>query len=716
MPGRIVNVHWRERDDIYALRVERKGGYVTELLRVKDVYAPMNVPDEIIAKSERDEEDKFANLVFPCHGTLRALRKAAIVGITVGGNREPGPAPPPQGLEGRECVMGYDLESESAGGTRSMPLPSDDITCGSIACSCGYTRAYRTRGEDTKHSSLLLYDSSALCARMHEDILAHRPVWLVGYNSFRFDNLCLSYHGRGSAKYEAISVKSTGKASPALMMYEQGINNVDAYVYMDIVYRSKFPSLTLGVVAETLGLGSKLVMMTSGDMHHSDAMEKLVEYNIRDSEMVRDVFIKLGLARQLILLCSVMKSSLIDTSRYATGVMCACMLSSYAASTGKLLDWSRCTMMPDEFEGGLVLDPMRGLHRNVVVVDFKSMYPSIMIGCSVSHDNVRFVREEAEAEYPDDITWDSKGTVTVLASGHRIKFKNNPKCMSRQALGKLLEFRAVHGAGDEVYSTAIKVATNSLFGSLGFIGSPLYSPLASLSVTAIGRWCLRRAREVIERHGLTVIYGDTDSCFVKSSAGEKPMDTKTRVERALIVFHEELRETPLSFMKLSIEVSKEKKLSVQKALILLNKKCYVLTPFEGTMKSRGVCLSRKDKLPVVVELFRECVMIISAGYCIRSKRAAIFIRLHRTVARIINGECRLGEISMKKRKFGNMCYVFRKTEDKEAILREDKCDANARVAYCKRYVLNTLLRTLGPMLTVCGIGSVKYLMSTHLAP
>ena len=98
---------------------------------------------------------------------------------------------------------------------------------------------------------------------------------------------------------------------------------------------------------------------------------------------------------------------------------------------------------------------------------------------------------------------------------------------------------------------------------------------------------------------------------------------------------------------------------MSKSLILIGKKTYVLVRNDGKVKSRGVCLSRKDKLPIMQKLYKHCVEIASTNLNIETKRKVIATMLRSTIKRINEGKCQVWEISEIKRMGGNMCYCYK---------------------------------------------------------
>lgn len=201
-----------------------------------------------------------------------------------------------------------------------------------------------------------------------------------------------------------------------------------------------------------------------------------------------------------------------------------------AASTGFRVEWylmreavSKGELIPRRIErpympyaGAIVLSPKPGLHENIVSLDFKSMYPSLMIAYNISPDTLVSSDEAGDHEYnvaPD--------------VGHR--FKRHPPGFYKEALLKLIETRGALrtriSSGDireeerkvlEARQMAMKLIANASYGYAGWVGSRWYVREVAESTAAWGRASISKAIEACRRVGLELIYGDTDSLFVRN--------------------------------------------------------------------------------------------------------------------------------------------------------------------------------------------------------
>jgi DNA polymerase-2 len=150
--------------------------------------------------------------------------------------------------------------------------------------------------------------------------------------------------------------------------------------------------------------------------------------------------------------------------------------------------------------GGHVLEPRPGLHRNVVVFDFRSLYPSLIRTFGIDPWNL--VRTGVTGE-PDPIRAPN-GASFVRRKG-----------ILPGILDELLPLReeAQH-AGDSVKSHAIKILMNSFYGVLGTSACRFYDPRLANAITSFGREILLWCQDRLEGAGRHVLYGDTDSLFV----------------------------------------------------------------------------------------------------------------------------------------------------------------------------------------------------------
>ncbi|HKQ30805.1 MAG TPA: DNA polymerase II [Burkholderiales bacterium] len=155
-------------------------------------------------------------------------------------------------------------------------------------------------------------------------------------------------------------------------------------------------------------------------------------------------------------------------------------------------------------QGGHVLEPVTGLHRNVWVFDFKSLYPSVIRTFNI--DPLGYV---ANPEPGADVIRTPGGT-----------FRREPGILPRM-LDELFPQRdAAKKAGDDVASNAIKILMNSFYGVLGTPACRFHNPALANAITGTGREMLLWSKRWFENAGFKVLYGDTDSLFVHTGGND----------------------------------------------------------------------------------------------------------------------------------------------------------------------------------------------------
>ncbi len=155
--------------------------------------------------------------------------------------------------------------------------------------------------------------------------------------------------------------------------------------------------------------------------------------------------------------------------------------------------------------GGHVFEPVIGVHENVWVLDFKSLYPSLMRTFNI--DPVSYV--------PEGVT---VADAIELENGAR--FRREPGILPGMLDMLFPRREAAKRAGDEVASQAIKILMNSFYGVLGTPACRFHNPDIANAITGQGRHFLQWTRRWFESRGYPVLYGDTDSVFVGSGVAD----------------------------------------------------------------------------------------------------------------------------------------------------------------------------------------------------
>ncbi|RJS71553.1 MAG: DNA polymerase, partial [Candidatus Syntrophoarchaeum sp. WYZ-LMO15] len=182
-------------------------------------------------------------------------------------------------------------------------------------------------------------------------------------------------------------------------------------------------------------------------------------------------------------------------------------------SLGRFVLPSKHGEFKGEFEGAVVLSPIKGVRENVIVLDLASLYPMSMMTLNAS----------PETKSPDG----------ELVAPNGVRFKKSPDGLTRMILKELIESRLEkkrlrdrYPLGSDEYrkydlqQAAIKVITNSYYGVSGYPRFRLYDRDIAAATTSVGRAIIRHTKSVIESMGYEVVYGDTDSCMVTVGGGK----------------------------------------------------------------------------------------------------------------------------------------------------------------------------------------------------
>lgn len=227
---------------------------------------------------------------------------------------------------------------------------------------------------------------------------------------------------------------------------------------------------------------------------HEDK-EALAHYNLLDCKLVFDIYKKLSII-DLLIARSFYSGQILEKVGFSTASFDHYMLplihrKGYVAPN--VFDINR----EEQAVGGMVIEPEIGLFENVAVFDFKSLYPSIINTFKI--DPYSLIKKDINP--------------IKTPSGYQYSKTEN---ILPDVIEKLLHERQMaKDKGFNSLSQAIKILMNSFYGVMGSSRSRFYHSDLAQSITQSGHWILNRSKDFFENKGYRVLYGDTDSLFVK---------------------------------------------------------------------------------------------------------------------------------------------------------------------------------------------------------
>jgi DNA polymerase-2 len=350
-------------------------------------------------------------------------------------------------------------------------------------------------------------DARTCLAAFVAHVQAADPDVLTGWNVVDFDlTFLLRLAGRAGIRLalgrtdESIDVRR----DPGFT--REGRAAITGRVVLDglALLRSSFYRLedyTLETAARTLVGRGKLI---AGDGRHAEIEAayhadpaRLVAYNLEDARLVLDILKRTGLVE-----LTVRRSLTTGMQLDRVGAQIAAIDSLYLGALRR-----RGRVAPSVgagagatggISGGLVLDSRPGLYRNILVFDFKSLYPSLIRTFNI-----------------DPFTYVPDGVGAVVRTPSGAAFRAGEVGILPALVARLWDERAqARAVGDAVGAQAIKILMNSMFGVLGSPASRLFAPAVANAITTAGQHVIRLAVAAVQALGHHVIYGDTDSLFV----------------------------------------------------------------------------------------------------------------------------------------------------------------------------------------------------------
>ena len=491
-------------------------------------------------------------------------------------------------------LMSFDIEVYCPSG--SPRADRDQIIMMSMADSQGFRRVLTWKDLSVDADYVEVLDGEREMLERFVKIIEERDVdVLLGYNSDLFD---FPYIRERAEKLNVKINLGRGGANVFFRQRQNGtITQIPGRVHVDVYTMVSFLARigAIRLISYTLESVYKHVTgKEKPDIEYNDfntGWEKggkdgrsLVEYSISDA----DATLELGkeFMPLLVSLSRTVRQSLFDVNRMSTGQLVEWLLISEAYKAGEIVPPRRADAGyfdrdEDRFEGAYVKEPTVGLHENLAVFDFRSLYPSII----VSH-NIDPATLNCDCCKPEEAT---------AVPGMKYKFCKGEQAFIPRTLERIIRDRAelkkkmktLDSESREYRSLdaqqwALKVIANSFYGMLGYTRARWYSRECAESVTSFGRQYIKDTIETAEKEGFEVIYGDTDSLFCK--IGRKS-------DKDVYNFLDNINKNLPGMMELELEGFYERG-------IFITKKRYAMTDKKGKLVIKGLEFVRRDWAPI----------------------------------------------------------------------------------------------------------------------
>ncbi|UIN23773.1 DNA polymerase II [Herbaspirillum frisingense] len=350
---------------------------------------------------------------------------------------------------------------------------------------------------------------AALIEALNDWMARHDPDALIGWNLIQFD---LNVLQKQADKYRV--PLRLGRAGRALEWREHGLRanhllvSAPGRLVIDGIESLRsafwnFPSFSLENVAQTLLGEGKAIATPYQRMDEIDRMfaeDKLAlaTYNLKDCELVTRIF-----AHTEILSFLLERASVTGLQADRSGGSVAAFTHLYLPHMHRkgYVAPNLGDAEPLASPGGFVMDSRSGLYDSVIVLDYKSLYPSIIRSFLI--DPVGLV--DGTLNEPEE------ETVPGFNGGRFSRHSHSLPAIIEQ-LWQARE--AAKAQGNKPLQQALKIIMNSFYGVLGSAVCRFFDSRLASSITRRGHEIMHRTRELIEEEGFEVIYGDTDSTFV----------------------------------------------------------------------------------------------------------------------------------------------------------------------------------------------------------
>jgi len=416
-------------------------------------------------------------------------------------------------------ILAFDTEFVEVEGKQKLIMLS-------MAGNDGYKRVLTYHNWEDKPAYVeVVKDEKELIEKFIDAVNKNDPDFICSYNGDNFDfpelkERCAELRiqlklGRDDA---AVYLVRRGRISSAKT---RGRVHIDLYDFIDHILSASMRSEVLSldeVSQELLGVGKK--GMKHKEMveiwRNKDQMSRLAEYSMWDSELTERL--AEHIMPQIFALCRLTGILPFDCSRYTYSQLVEAFFTRHAAEDNVIIPNRPRTEEIDErrelpvYRGATVIEPKKGIHSDIVVFDFRSLYPSIIVAHNISPETLNCKHKKCKK----NIVPETKSCFCTEKVGFipkHLQFLIDSRKKVKEMMKKLKKDSEEWRQRDnEQY--ALKIIANATYGYFGYFGSKWYCRECGSAAASFGRFYINKILDEAKKFGFEIIYGDTDSLFV----------------------------------------------------------------------------------------------------------------------------------------------------------------------------------------------------------
>ena len=535
-------------------------------------------------------------------------------------------------------ILAFDIETSESDGPGNVIMIS-------LADNKRFSRVLTFRGKK-KRGVEVLRDEKAMLQRFVKLVRERDPDIILGYNTDRFDFVRLDARAEAlgvglelSRDMSRVSFKRRTIVSAAKI---NGRLHVDLFGFVSNIMQPYLSTEVLSldrVAGEILGKGKKGMKWKDIDDAWRDGsdLSKLSEYCLWDSQLT--LMLGNALLPQIYELARVTGQPPFDVSRMRYSQLVEWLFMRRAHETGEIspnrprFDEIKRRRLYPAYTGGYVHPPTEGIHENLVLYDFASLYPSITITHNISPETLDCMccQEDGKcsgrlSKVPEGEHYfckNHKGFIPSILEELVVQRQKVKRRMSKVKPGTILS-RTLDNR-----QRALKILANASYGYYAYAGSRWYSRVCAQSITAWGRFYIQKVIRMAQRMKHPVIYGDTDSLFLM-----------VKTKKAAKEFLQKANSSLPGVMELELEGTYAAGIFVLAKTGVAAKKRYALIDDSGRMTIRGFEKVRRDWSPIARDTQEGVLKAILKD---RSPDKALAI-VRKTIERLKNNEVEMSDL------------------------------------------------------------------------